>query len=191
MAFAPPPASLTLGVALTLRETDVLTLTASVASTVVLFARGRDGTNGQPVTVGASSSLPIRGSAVGSVLLTSGAVTYVFGQHEVPSLPGGTEVPVKVVSPNPLPVTVSNPPTNPAPIGVLYSGSNVPFSGNWTGYALATAAGEVAISTYGGKVVLGTATAAGQAFAFKLSVEVGNNPGLTNCTIAGGWLSQA
>ena len=189
---APPPSVLSHGIPLILGDSQdaVLSEASGTASAVVLlYARGRGGTNGQASTIPKGAQLPVRGSQVERILLSSGSVAYVVGQTEVPSLPGGATVPVSV--PNPLPVQVTNPPTNPAPIGVLFTGGPPPFSGKWTGTALSVAAGEVALGVYGGNVVLGTATAAGQSFPFVLAVQTGESPGQTNCNIAGGWLSQA
>jgi hypothetical protein len=68
---------------------------------------------------------------------------------------------------------------------VSYNSGIAPASGMWRGYAVATAAGNVSVNG----VVLGDATAAGQAFAFVLFVAENSAATLSNCTVSGGGIS--
>ena len=83
-------------------------------------------------------------------------------------------------------VTVSNlgPSVRFAP---LAGGAPSPATGIWRGYAVAAAAGAVAV----GGVTLGTASAAGNAYPFVLGVTPGQTPSLENCSVVGGVLEYS
>ena len=94
---------------------------------------------------------------------------------------------------NTQPVSVSNFPSgfdvNNFPPKVPYAGTGAaPITGTWRGYAVARAAGEVSIEISGVTVTLGSATVAGQSFAFTLGIGATVTPALTNCSIGGGIL---
>ena len=202
---APPPSSLSAGIPLILGDSQdaVLTEATGTAPAVVLiYARGRGGTNPQQVLLGAGAAVPLKGSQVERILLDSGAVNYVIGQSEVPSYPAGTEVPVKL--PNPLPVSSPSPldvsisdqtafalqgyilsPFGGAAFPAGYASGGSPSRGIWRGYAVSVAAGEVSVNG----IVLGTATAAGQAFFFTIWVDNAQTAVLVNCTVQGGGIS--
>ena len=91
------------------------------------------------------------------------------------------------------PVNVTNFPSgfdvNNFPSKIIFAGIGpAPITGTWRGYAVAKAAGEVSIEISGVTVALGTATAAGQSFAFTLGIGATVTPALTNCSIGGGIL---
>ena len=69
----------------------------------------------------------------------------------------------------------------------LAGGAPSPATGIWRGYAVAAAAGAVAV----GGVILGTAAAAGNAYPFVLGVTQGQTPILENCSVVGGVLEYS
>ena len=194
---APPPSVLSHGIPLILgdRQDAVLSEASGTASAgVLLYARGRGGTNGQASTIPKGAQLPVRGSQVERSLLSSGLVAYVVGQTEVPSLPGGATVPVSV--PNPLPVSIADQtafalstyvlsPFGGAAFPAGYAAGPAPSRGIWRGYAISTAAGAVSVNG----IVIGTATGAGQSFYFQIWVDNAQEAALVNCSVAGGSIS--
>ena len=198
---APPPTALSLGNPLQLRPEDSVLVTESSGvnpATLVIYARGRGDTNGQQLALDASCAIVLGGADVGGVVLVAGAASYVFGPRQVPSAPGGTTVDVNVSGPSPLPIIIGGQTMDPmvfagivspspanAEIPIAYAAGNAPCAGMWRGYAVATAAGDVSVNG----VVLGSATAANQAFPFVLFVAEGSAAALVNCSVLGGGIS--
>lgn len=87
-------------------------------------------------------------------------------------------------------VSIGNfPSTFPRQPSIYYNGTTAaPITGTWRGYAVAGAAGVVSIEVSGVTITLGSATEAGQSFAFTLGIGATMTPTLTNCSIGGGIL---
>lgn len=196
---APPATQLSLGNILRLRPEDSVLVTefsGTAPATLVLYARGRDETNGQQLVLGASCSIVLDGEDIGGAVLNAGAANYVFGLREAPKSPlgsfTGTWPNVNIGGPSPLPVQLAGAngiqivdASNTATLPILYLSGASPATGTWRGYAVAAAAGDVEVNG----VTLGSATAANQAFAFVLFVAKGSVATLVNCSVLGGGIS--
>lgn len=206
----PPAPTLTSGAPLLLRDGDGALLTetsGTTKATVTLYLRNRGEVNGQPVTIAPGDSLPVDGREVSAVALTGGAVSYALGTRHSPTVTptpptnttngvvvfgsnGGTPIVVNIDALGHLilsgtSVTRIGDPGNAAVFPVAFNSGVAHATGMWRGYAVATAPGEVKVQG----ILLGTATAAGQAFPLVIFVAYGDVAALTNCTVAGGGIS--
>ena len=193
MTAAPPPTSLSLGNVLRLRPEDSVLVTESsgtAPATLVIYARGRDETNGQQIPLAASCAIPLDGKDVGGVVLNAGAASYVFGPREAPVLPGGSTVNVNVSDPRPLPVVPVSSSGNAYP-KVWTGGGNAPDGGIWH-VAIQCTTGGVAISIGGAPVwvgVLATDLVAGTVYYVNHPVTGGVAYPVTGGTVVNGFIS--